>query len=113
MSLDVALLMAGAKERGELEKRVTTLITEIQNAGEYTFSIVSPEQNLCLIYCFLSLLCCAGNIILFVDEAHILAQYSAVGHGNKGSGLDIANLFKPSLGRGQLQVRICSFSFHW
>lgn len=37
MSLDVALLMAGAKERGELEKRVTTLITEIQNAGEYTF----------------------------------------------------------------------------
>lgn len=76
MSLDVALLMAGAKERGELEKRVTTLITEIQNAG---------------------------NIILFVDEAHILAQYSAVGHGNKGSGLDIANLFKPSLGRGQLQ----------
>lgn len=37
MSLDVALLMAGAKERGELEKRVTTLITEIQNAGEYKF----------------------------------------------------------------------------
>lgn len=57
------------------------------------------------------MLCCAGNIILFVDEAHILAQYSAVGHGNKGSGLDIANLFKPSLGRGQLQVRICSLSF--
>ena len=33
MSLDVALLMAGAKERGELEKRVTTLISEIQKAG--------------------------------------------------------------------------------
>ena len=37
MSLDVALLMAGAKERGELEKRVTTLITEIQKLGEYIF----------------------------------------------------------------------------
>lgn len=35
MSLDVALLMAGAKERGELEKRVTTLLTEVQKAGEH------------------------------------------------------------------------------
>ncbi|PON97505.1 ClpA/B family [Trema orientale] len=76
MSLDVALLMAGAKERGELEKRVTSLIKEVHKSG---------------------------NIILFIDEVHILVEYSSVGHGNKGSGLDIANLFKPSLGRGQLQ----------
>ncbi|PON71259.1 ClpA/B family [Parasponia andersonii] len=76
MSLDVALLMAGAKERGELEKRVTSLIKEVHKSG---------------------------NIILFIDEVHILVEYSSVGHRNKGSGLDIANLFKPSLGRGQLQ----------
>lgn len=76
MSLDVALLMAGAKERGELEKRVTTLISEIQKAGD---------------------------VILFVDEVHILVEYSTAGQGNKGSGLDIANLFKPPLGRGELQ----------
>lgn len=76
MSLDVALLMAGAKERGELEKRVTTLISEIQKAGD---------------------------IVLFIDEAHIVVEYSAAGNGNKGSGLDIGNLLKPSLGRGQLQ----------
>ncbi|KAG6676853.1 hypothetical protein I3842_15G170700 [Carya illinoinensis] len=58
MSLDIALLMAGAKERGELEARVTALINEV---------------------------------------------LKAVGLGNKGSGLDIANLLKPSLGKGQLQ----------
>lgn len=37
MSLDVALLMAGAKERGELEARVTTLISDVQKSGECTF----------------------------------------------------------------------------
>ncbi|KAG2668600.1 hypothetical protein I3760_15G167500 [Carya illinoinensis] len=58
MSLDIALLMAGAKERGELEARVTALINEV---------------------------------------------LKAVGLGNKGCGLDIANLLKPSLGKGQLQ----------
>lgn len=36
MSLDIALLMAGAKERGELEARVTALINEIQKSG-YTY----------------------------------------------------------------------------
>ncbi|KAK9108669.1 hypothetical protein Syun_024680 [Stephania yunnanensis] len=76
MSLDIGLLMAGAKERGELEARVTTLIAEIQTAG---------------------------NIILFIDEVHTLIGSGKVGKGNKGSGLDISNLLKPSLGRGQLQ----------
>jgi len=33
MSLDVGLLIAGAKERGELEARVTTLIREILKEG--------------------------------------------------------------------------------
>jgi ATP-dependent Clp protease ATP-binding subunit ClpC len=37
LSLDVALLMAGAKERGELEARVTSLIREVRKAGYLTF----------------------------------------------------------------------------
>ncbi|KAJ6410553.1 hypothetical protein OIU84_007325 [Salix udensis] len=76
MSLDVGMLIAGAKERGELEARVTTLIREILEEG---------------------------NIILFIDEVHTLVGSGTVGRGNKGSGLDIANLLKPSLGRGQFQ----------
>lgn len=76
MALDIGLLMAGAKERGELEARVTGLISEVLKAG---------------------------NIILFIDEVHTLIGSGTVGRGNKGSGLDIANLIKPALGRGQLQ----------
>ncbi|URE44964.1 hypothetical protein MUK42_14952 [Musa troglodytarum] len=76
LSLDVGLLMAGAKERGELEARVTGLIREVRKSGD---------------------------IILFVDEVHTLIGSGIVGRGNKGSGLDIANLLKPSLGRGELQ----------
>lgn len=34
MQLDVALLMAGAKERGELEKRVTSLVQEVSAAPD-------------------------------------------------------------------------------
>lgn len=48
--------------------------------------------------------CIAGNIILFIDEVHTLVGTGTVGRGNKGSGLDISNLLKPSLGRGELQV---------
>ncbi|KAL0646002.1 hypothetical protein Bca4012_044293 [Brassica carinata] len=69
MSLDIGLLMAGAKERGELESRVTALISEVKKS----------------------------------DEVHTLIGSGTVGKGNKGSGLDIANLLKPSLGRGELQ----------
>lgn len=46
----------------------------------------------------------AGNIILFIDEVHSLAEFGAIGGGSKGSGLNFANLLKPSLGRGKLQV---------
>ncbi|PIN10003.1 Chaperone HSP104 [Handroanthus impetiginosus] len=74
--LDVGLLIAGTKERGELEARVTTLIKEIKKSG---------------------------NIILFIDEVHTLIGSGIAERGSKGSGLDIANLLKPSLGRGGLQ----------
>ncbi|MBA0857940.1 hypothetical protein Goshw_019356, partial [Gossypium schwendimanii] len=70
MSLDIGLLMAGAKERGELEARVTALLSEV---------------------------------ILFIDEVHTLIGSGTVSRGNKGAALDIANLLKPALGRGELQ----------
>ncbi|KAJ8752593.1 hypothetical protein K2173_005482 [Erythroxylum novogranatense] len=76
MSLDVGLLIAGSSERGELEGRVTKLIKETRKEG---------------------------NIILFIDEVHTLVGTGTVGRGNKGAGLDIANLLKPSLGRGEIQ----------
>ncbi|TYJ20501.1 hypothetical protein E1A91_A09G269500v1 [Gossypium mustelinum] len=76
MSLDIGLLMAGAKERGELEARVTALLSEAIKSGE---------------------------VILFIDEVHTLIGSGTVGRGNKGAALDIANLLKPALGRGELQ----------
>ncbi|MEM9804964.1 MAG: ATP-dependent Clp protease ATP-binding subunit [Cyanobacteria bacterium P01_D01_bin.56] len=41
----------------------------------------------------------AGNIILFIDEIHTL-----VGAGAIGGGMDAANMLKPALARGELQV---------
>ncbi|KAA3454355.1 chaperone protein ClpD, chloroplastic-like [Gossypium australe] len=79
MSLDIGLLMAGAKERGELEARVTALLSEAIKSGE---------------------------VILFIDEVHTLIGSGTVGRGNKGAALDIANLLKPALGRGALQVYV-------
>ncbi|KAG0600738.1 hypothetical protein M758_11G057600 [Ceratodon purpureus] len=77
MSLDMGLLLAGAKERGELETRVTSLIEETRSAG---------------------------NVILLIDEVHTLVGSGSVGRGGSaGAGLDIANLLKPALARGELQ----------
>jgi len=76
MSLDVGLLMAGAKERGELENRVTKLLQEITESGK---------------------------VILLVDEVHTLVGAGSVGRGGGGGGLDISNLMKPALARGDLQ----------
>ncbi|GJN21186.1 hypothetical protein PR202_gb08643 [Eleusine coracana subsp. coracana] len=75
LSLDIGLLIAGAKERGELESRVTSLIREVREAGD---------------------------VILFIDEVHNLIGSGTVGKG-KGAGLDIGNLLKPPLARGELQ----------
>ncbi|GBF97872.1 hypothetical protein Rsub_10227, partial [Raphidocelis subcapitata] len=78
MQLDVGLLIAGAKERGELENRVTRLIAEAREDG---------------------------NVVLMIDEIHTLVGAGAVGRGGGGGGgLDIANLVKPALARGELQV---------
>jgi ATP-dependent Clp protease ATP-binding subunit ClpC len=78
MQLDVGLLIAGAKERGELELRVTKLLQECKSEG---------------------------NIILMIDEVHTLVGAGAVGRGGGGGGggMDISNLLKPALARGELQ----------
>lgn len=75
MQLDVGLLIAGAKERGELESRVTRILAEAKDLG---------------------------NVILMIDEVHTLVGSGTTGRG----GLDIANLLKPALARGHLQVSL-------
>jgi AAA ATPase domain len=79
LQLDVGLLVAGAKERGELESRVTDLISSLEQA--------------------------AGSTILVIDEIHTLVGAGAVGRGGVvgAGGLDIGNLLKPAL-TGRLQV---------
>lgn len=78
MQLDYALLIAGAKERGELEKRITKVIDEVKKAGD---------------------------IILTIDEIHtMVSSGSLVSRGGEGGGgLDVANILKPPLARGELQ----------
>ncbi|GBG92963.1 hypothetical protein CBR_g57961 [Chara braunii] len=78
LSLDMGLLLAGAKERGELETRVTSLIAEATKSG---------------------------SVILLIDEVHTLVGSGSVGRGGGGGGggLDIANLLKPALARGFFQ----------
>ncbi|KAJ9532323.1 hypothetical protein QJQ45_010371 [Haematococcus lacustris] len=81
LQLDMALLIAGAKERGELEQRVTRLMQEVKDAG---------------------------NVVLMIDEIHMLVGAGALNRGGRGggggSGMDISNILKPALARGEIQV---------
>jgi ATP-dependent Clp protease ATP-binding subunit ClpC len=74
MSLELATLVAGTKYRGEFEERLQAIIQEVTD----------PK---------------AQPTILFIDEIHNL-----VGAGAAEGGMDAANLLKPALARGQLQV---------
>ena len=71
MALDMGALIAGAKYRGEFEERLKAVLNEISAA--------------------------AGEIILFIDEMHVL-----VGAGKTDGAMDAANLIKPALARGEL-----------
>lgn len=71
MALDMGALVAGAKYRGEFEERLKAILKEIESA--------------------------AGEIILFIDELHVL-----VGAGKTDGAMDAANLIKPALARGEL-----------
>ena len=76
LSLEIAALLAGTKYRGEFEMRLKAIIEELTNST----SGKSP--------------------ILFLDEIHTL-----VGAGSSGEGsMDAAQILKPFLARGQLQV---------
>jgi len=71
VSLDMGALVAGAKYRGEFEERLKAVLKEVADAG---------------------------NIILFIDEIHLV-----LGAGKSEGAMDAANLLKPMLARGQLR----------
>ena len=72
VTLDIASMIAGSKYRGDFEERIKNSINEVTKAG---------------------------NVILFIDEIHVL-----VGAGSAEGAVDAANILKPSLARGELQV---------
>jgi len=72
-SLDMGSLIAGASKQGEFEDRLKNVIREVQQSN--------------------------GEIILFIDEIHLL-----VGAGKGAGAMDAANILKPELARGNLRV---------
>ena len=74
VSLDMGLLVAGAKYKGEFEERLKAVIKEVTDSN--------------------------GQIILFIDEIHTLI---GAGGGGEGA-MDAANLLKPALARGELHA---------
>jgi ATP-dependent Clp protease ATP-binding subunit ClpB len=72
VSLDMGALVAGAKLRGEFEERLKAVLKEVSMAS--------------------------GEIVLFIDEVHLVVGAGAAGDG----GMDAANLLKPMLARGEL-----------
>jgi len=70
--LDLALMIAGTKYRGEFEERLKKVMQELEN---------DPKT------------------IVFVDELHLL-----VGAGAAEGALDAANMLKPALARGKMQM---------
>ncbi|RSK32431.1 ATP-dependent chaperone ClpB [Hymenobacter metallilatus] len=74
MSLDLGLLVAGAKYKGEFEERLKAVIKEVTDSD--------------------------GQIVLFIDEIHTLI---GAGGGGEGA-MDAANLLKPALARGELHA---------
>ena len=69
--LDMGALVAGAKYRGEFEERLKAVLSKVK------------ESN--------------GNIIMFIDEIHLI-----VGAGKSDGALDASNMLKPMLARGEL-----------
>ena len=72
-SLDMGSLIAGAKYKGEFEERLQSVLKEVKSAE--------------------------GNVILFIDEMHLVLGAGASGNG----AMDAANLLKPMLARGELR----------
>ena len=71
IALDLTLLVAGTKYRGQFEERMKNVLTEIRRSKK---------------------------VILFLDELHTI-----VAAGNSDGGLDVSNILKPALARGEVQ----------
>jgi ATP-dependent Clp protease ATP-binding subunit ClpB len=69
--LNLASLLAGAKYRGEFEERLKAVLQKIKDSN--------------------------GEIILFIDEIHMI-----VGAGRTEGAMDASNMLKPMLARGEL-----------
>ncbi|MGI6105220.1 MAG: ATP-dependent chaperone ClpB [Raoultibacter sp.] len=74
ITLDIPAMLAGAKYRGEFEDRLKAVLREVKESD--------------------------GQILLFIDELHII-----VGAGSTGdSTIDAGNMLKPALARGELHA---------
>lgn len=71
--LNMASLIAGAKYRGEFEERLKKVLDEIRKSE--------------------------GNLIMFIDEIHMI-----VGTGAVDGAMDTGNILKPMLARGEVHV---------
>lgn len=71
LSLDMGALLAGAKYRGDFEERLKAVLHDL------------AKQE--------------GEIILFIDELHVM-----VGAGKAEGAMDAGNMLKPALARGEL-----------
>lgn len=69
--LDMGALIAGAKYRGEFEERLKAVLKEVKESD--------------------------GNIIMFIDEIHMI-----VGAGALEGAMDAGNMLKPMLARGEI-----------
>ena len=69
--LDMGALIAGAKYRGEFEERLKAVLKEVKDSD--------------------------GNIIMFIDEIHMI-----VGAGALEGAMDAGNMLKPMLARGEI-----------
>ncbi|VVE76971.1 ATP-dependent Clp protease ATP-binding subunit [Pandoraea sputorum] len=75
MEVNINSMVAGAKYRGEFEERAKQMIDE-----------VTAKKD---------------ELILFIDELHTIV---GAGQGGGEGGLDIANVLKPALARGELSL---------
>ncbi|MFB0897915.1 AAA family ATPase, partial [Escherichia coli] len=75
VEVNINSMVAGAKYRGEFEERAKQLIDEVTAKHD--------------------------ELILFIDELHTIV---GAGQGGGEGGLDIANVLKPALARGELSL---------